>query len=100
MLLHCVATAVSPDERAPIGDWHGYLLLMNRRQYVLCYYDFMRGPTLFMTVRREIGKPRGESGVRRPEDLSRTPAVRRGSEGRADRKLIGAADRRLRKKRS
>ena len=36
-----------------------------------------------MTVRREIAEPRRESGVRSPEDLRRTRAVRRGSEGRA-----------------
>ena len=38
-----------------------------------------------MTVRREIAKPRRETGARRPEDLRRTRAVRRGSEGRARR---------------
>ena len=38
-----------------------------------------------MTVRREIAKPRRESGARRPEVLRRTRAVRRGTEGRARR---------------
>ena len=38
-----------------------------------------------MTVRREIAEPRRESGVRSPEDLRRTRAVRGGSEGRARR---------------
>jgi hypothetical protein len=33
-------------------------------------------PTLFMTVRREIGEPRRETGAQRPEDLRRTRAVR------------------------
>ena len=36
-----------------------------------------------MTVRREIAKPRRETGARSPEDLRHTRAVRRGSEGRA-----------------
>jgi hypothetical protein len=38
-----------------------------------------------MTVRREIAKPRRETGARSPEDLRRTRAVRRRSEGRARR---------------
>jgi len=38
-----------------------------------------------MTVRREIAKPRHETGARSPEDLRRTRAVRRGSEGRVRR---------------
>ena len=38
-----------------------------------------------MTVRREIAEPRHESGARSPEDLRRTRAVRRRSEGRARR---------------
>ncbi len=38
-----------------------------------------------MTVRGEIAKPRRETGTRRLEDLRRTRAVRRGSEGRARR---------------
>ena len=38
-----------------------------------------------MTVRREIAKPRCETGVRSREDLRRTHAVRRRSEGRARR---------------
>ncbi len=38
-----------------------------------------------MTVRREIAKPRCETGARSPEDLRRTRAVRRGSEGRVRR---------------
>jgi hypothetical protein len=33
-------------------------------------------PALFMTVRREIAKPRRETGARSPEDLKRTRAVR------------------------
>ena len=36
-----------------------------------------------MTVRREIAKPRRESGARRPEVPRRTRAERRGTEGRA-----------------
>ena len=36
-----------------------------------------------MTVRSEIAQPRRETGARSPEDQRRTPAVRRGSEGRA-----------------
>jgi hypothetical protein len=36
-----------------------------------------------MTVRREITKPRRETGAWSPEDPSRTRAVRGGSEGRA-----------------
>jgi hypothetical protein len=38
-----------------------------------------------MTVRREIAKPRRETGARSPEDLMRTRAVRRRSEERARR---------------
>jgi hypothetical protein len=38
-----------------------------------------------MTVRREIAKPRCESGVRSLEVPRRTRAVRRGTEGRARR---------------
>jgi hypothetical protein len=38
-----------------------------------------------MTVRREIAEPRRETGARSPEDLRRTGAVRRRSEGRAHR---------------
>ena len=38
-----------------------------------------------MTVRREIDKPRRETGARSLEDLSRTRAVRRRSDGRARR---------------
>ena len=38
-----------------------------------------------MTVRREIAKPRRETGVRSREDPMRTRAVRGGSEGRARR---------------
>ena len=38
-----------------------------------------------MAVRREIDKPRRETGARIPEDLGRTRAVRRRSEGRASR---------------
>ena len=38
-----------------------------------------------MTVRREIAKPRCESGVQSLEVPSRTRAVRRGTEGRARR---------------
>ena len=38
-----------------------------------------------MTVRREIAKPRRETGVRSPEDLRRTRAVRRRPDGRARR---------------
>jgi len=38
-----------------------------------------------MTVRREIAKPRRESGARRLEALRRTHAVRRRTEGRARR---------------
>ena len=38
-----------------------------------------------MTVRREIAQPRCETGARSPEDLRRTRAVRRRSEGRARR---------------
>jgi hypothetical protein len=33
-------------------------------------------PALFMTVRREIAKPRRETGARSPEDPMRTRAVR------------------------
>ena len=40
-------------------------------------------PALFMTVRREIAEPRRETGARSLENLRRTRAVRRGSEGRA-----------------
>ncbi len=36
-----------------------------------------------MTVRREIAEPRRKTGARSLEDLRRTRAVRRGSEGRA-----------------
>ena len=36
-----------------------------------------------MTVRREIAEPRRETGARSLENLRRTRAVRRGSEGRA-----------------
>jgi len=42
-----------------------------------------------MTVRREIAKPRRESGARRPEVLRRTRAVRRGTDGRARRPKAG-----------
>jgi hypothetical protein len=38
-----------------------------------------------MTVRREIAKPRRETGARSPEVPRRTRAVRRGTEGRARR---------------
>ena len=38
-----------------------------------------------MTVRREIAKPRRETGAWSPEDLTRTRAVRRRFEGRARR---------------
>jgi hypothetical protein len=38
-----------------------------------------------MTVRREIAKPRRETGARSPENPRRTRAVRRGFEGRARR---------------
>ena len=38
-----------------------------------------------MTVRREIAKPRRETGARSPEDLRRTRAVRRRPDGRARR---------------
>jgi len=38
-----------------------------------------------MTLRGEIAEPRRESGARSHEDLRRTHAVRRGSEGRARR---------------
>jgi len=38
-----------------------------------------------MTVRGEIAKPRRETGAQSPEDLRRTRAVRRRSEGRARR---------------
>ncbi len=38
-----------------------------------------------MTVRREIAKPRRETGARSPEDPRRTRAVRRRSEGQARR---------------
>jgi hypothetical protein len=38
-----------------------------------------------MTLRREITKPRRETGARSLEDLRRTRTVRRGSEGRARR---------------
>ena len=38
-----------------------------------------------MTVRREIAKPRLESGARRPEIPRRTRAVHQGTEGRARR---------------
>jgi hypothetical protein len=38
-----------------------------------------------MTIRREIAKPRRESGTRSLEDRRRTRAVRLGSEGRARR---------------
>lgn len=38
-----------------------------------------------MTVRREIAKPRRETGARSLEDQRRTRVVRRGSEGRARR---------------
>ncbi len=38
-----------------------------------------------MTVRREIAESRGETGAQSPEDLRRTRAVRRRSEGRARR---------------
>jgi hypothetical protein len=40
-------------------------------------------PGLFMTLRREITKPRRETGARSLEDLRRTRTVHRGSEGRA-----------------
>ena len=38
-----------------------------------------------MTVRREIAKPRRETGARSPEDLRRARAVRRRPDGRARR---------------
>jgi hypothetical protein len=38
-----------------------------------------------MTVRDEIAEPRRKTGARSPEDLRRTRAVRRGSDGRARR---------------
>ena len=38
-----------------------------------------------MTVRREIAEPRRETGARSQEDLRRTLAVRRRSDGRARR---------------
>jgi len=41
-----------------------------------------------MTVRREIAKPRRETGARSPEDLRRTRAVRRESEGRVRRPQV------------
>jgi hypothetical protein len=42
-------------------------------------------PALLMTVRGEIAKPRCETGAQSQEDLRRTHAVRRRSEGRARR---------------
>ncbi len=76
-----------------LGEWHGHLLVLDRRQCVLFCHNLMRWPALFMTVRREIGKPHGESGARRPEVLSRTSAVRRGSEGRARRLKVCRSER-------
>jgi hypothetical protein len=51
------ATTVSQDKRMPLREWHGHLFLLDRRQCVLFCQDLTRWPALFMTVRREIGKP-------------------------------------------
>jgi len=52
-----------------------------------------------MTVRREIAKPRRQTGARSPEGLRRTRGVRRGSEEQARRpqacRTIGSATSRL-----
>lgn len=57
MLLHCTkrlaaklqhdhfrneASADSQDERTPLGDWHGHLLLLDRRQCVMFCHDLTR----------------------------------------------------------
>lgn len=57
MLLHCTrrlaeklplnhfrnaATAGLSDERTPLGEWHGHLLLLDRRQCVLFCHDLTR----------------------------------------------------------
>jgi hypothetical protein len=57
MLLHCTKRlaaklppdlfrnpphAVSPDKRTPLGDWHGHLLLLDRRQCVIFCHDRTR----------------------------------------------------------
>ncbi|HEX5647821.1 MAG TPA: hypothetical protein VFX56_12700 [Nitrospira sp.] len=57
MLLHCTkrlaaklpqdqasnaSTVVSPDERMQLGDWHGHLLLLDRRQCVMFCHDCTR----------------------------------------------------------
>lgn len=62
MLLHCtkrlaekiphghfsnLASAASPDEPAPLGEWHKHLLLLDRRQCVMFCHDLTRyGPFL------------------------------------------------------
>ncbi len=57
MLLHCTkrlaeklahghagdaSSAGLPDERTPLGDWHGHLLLLDRRQCVMFCHDLTR----------------------------------------------------------
>ncbi len=57
MLLHCTkrlaaklqpdrsrdaATAGLSDDRTPLGEWHGHLLLLDQRQCVLFYRDLTR----------------------------------------------------------
>lgn len=57
MLLHCTKklagkfphsqvgnppSAVLPDERTPLGEWHGHLLLLDRRQCVVLCHDRTR----------------------------------------------------------
>lgn len=35
-------SAVSQDERTPLGEWHGHVLLLDRRQCVLFCHDLTR----------------------------------------------------------
>jgi hypothetical protein len=57
MILHCTkrlaakipcehfrntTMAASPDERTPLGKWHGHVLLLDRRQCVPLCHDLKR----------------------------------------------------------
>jgi hypothetical protein len=70
------------DTRTPLADFINSLLVDFACPRL---YHTQAQPALFMTVRGEIAKPRRETGARSPEDLRRTRAVRRRSEGRARR---------------
>lgn len=75
MLLHCTkrlaaklpyahssnpSSAGSQDERTPLGEWHGHLLLLDRRQCVMFCHDLTRYvlflPGLRATQFAELGR--------------------------------------------